>query len=325
MNDATTAEYARITRDPATKIATLTVSRNGAWELFAGKSLAGVDFSRPVASGAGPGEQTVPLPGWACFALRMEGEKDREPLFLAERRLPMAGGHNFRDLGGFSGAGGKRVAWGKFFRTDGLATLTEADLAYLASIPVAAIVDFRTAEEDERSPDAIPASVKNVARLPIAPGYMSDRAVKNLEDYATPDDFMFEMYRDLALDAGITDSYRQFFALVQAGEFRDNLPVIFHCSAGKDRTGFAAALILHALGVDKRTILADYEVSNRYLEDKYAPYIVGKPHLKGLFTVKKAFLEEAFRLVESAHGSLETYLETVLDVDIAAMRRNFLV
>ncbi len=245
-----------------------------------------------------------------------------------ERHLPMEGGYNFRDLGGFSGAGGKHVVWRQLFRTDGLNTLTEADLACLAAIPVITVVDFRTAEENERSPDILPPSVKNVVHLPIAPGYMSERAVKKLEDYASPDDFMFEMYRDLALDAAITASYRQFFAVIQAGRdgrSGDTLPLIFHCSAGKDRTGFAAALILHALGVDREAILADYEASNGYLRDKYATVIAAKPHLKGLFTVKKAFLTEAFRLVESAYGSLEAYLETVLDVDIAALRRRFLI
>ena len=317
-----TAERTAITRDPATKAATLTVAQSGRWDLFAGKNVADVDFSRPIASGAGPGKQTLAPAGWACFALHAEERDEKEPLLLAERHLPMAGGYNFRDLGGFAGTNGGRVAWGKFFRTDGLSTLTEGDLAYLTSIPVVTIVDFRTAEENEHAPDKIPASVKNVLRLPIAPGYMSERAARNLEDYASPDEFMLEMYRDLALDPGITASYRQFFAAVQAEK---DIPIIFHCSAGKDRTGLAAALILAALGVDRETILADYEASNRYLGDKYAPYIAKKPYLRGLFTVKKAFLLEAFRLLESEYGSLAAYLETALDVDIAAMRRRFLV
>lgn len=317
-----TAEHASITRDPATKAATLTVAHSGRWDLFAGKTVADVDFSQPVASGTGPGKQTLPPAGWACFALHAEEREAKKPLLLAERHLPMAGGYNFRDLGGFSGANGNRVAWGKFFRTDGLSALTDADLTYLASIPVVTIVDFRTAEENEHHPDKIPASVKNVLRLPIAPGYMSERAARNLEDYASPDEFMLEMYRDLALDPDITASYRRFFAAVQA---ENDVPIIFHCSAGKDRTGLAAALILTALGVDREVILADYEASNGYLGDKYAAYIAQKPYLKSLFTVKKTFLLEAFTLLEAEYGSLAAYLETALDVDVAAMRRRFLV
>ncbi|MCC8194311.1 MAG: tyrosine-protein phosphatase [Deltaproteobacteria bacterium] len=314
------ADLAAITRDPVTKHAVLTITAKGPWSVFAGKDADSLDFSRPLAAGTGPETRKLPVSAWACFAVRTEGYKDA-PLLLAERHLPMAGGYNFRDLGGFTGADGRRVAWGRFFRTDGLGNLTDGDLAYLASIPVVTVADFRTIEENEHSPDRVPPSVREVLRLPIAPGYMSDRATRALEEYASPDEFMLEMYRDLALDPHITATYRRFFAAVQSV---DALPLIFHCSAGKDRTGLAAALILTALGVDRQTILADYEASNGYLGDKYAPYIAKSPHLKGLFTVKRAFLEEAFRLLEDEYGSVAAYLETMLDVDIAAMRRRFL-
>lgn len=319
-----TAEYASIRRDPETKSATLTVALSGDWSLYAGKNAdedgGNFDVSPPLASGTGPGEVALPdaPPGWSYFALR-NGE---EIFTLAERQLPMAGGYNFRDLGGFRGADGKRVVWGKFFRTDGLGNLTDADLAYLASVPVVTIVDFRTVEENLHSPDRVPATVKNVLHLPIAPGYLNPDAGKTLEDYESPDEFMLHMYRDLAEDAGITATYRQFFGRVQN---EADIPLIFHCSAGKDRTGLAAAYILTALGVDRETILTDYETSNAYLGDKYAAIVAAKPYLKGLFTVKKAFLRETFTLIEKEHGAVSSYLEAMLDVDIAAMRRRFLV
>lgn len=310
------AEHATITRDQITKTATLTVETEGEWSLFACE---GDAASRLLTCGTGPA--TVPLtdvPGWACFALRAGGHT----VPLAERRLPMAGGYNFRDLGGFYGAGGKRVAWGKFFRTDGMGRLTDEDLAYLATIPVKTIVDFRTTEEDTYSPDRIPPSVATVLRLPIAPGYMNPAETRNLEDYESTDAFMLHMYRDLALDAEIAARYREFFARVQAVE---DVPLIFHCSAGKDRTGVAAAFILTALGVDRETVFSDYEISNTYLRDKYAHIEEAKPYLRGLFTVKKAFLDEAFVLIEANHGSITAYLENVLNVDIALMRRRYLL
>ena len=312
---------ATITRNPATKNATLAVDTAGGWRVFAGRDVHSIDFSVTLATGNGPETLELPTSAWACFALRT-ADDNTPPLLFAERHLPMAGGYNFRDLGGFPGADGKHVVWGKLFRTDGLGSLTDADLAYLASIPVATIADFRTDEEDRHSPDRFPASVKHVLRLPIAPGYMSSRATQKLENYSHPDEFMLEMYRDLALDPQIVATYREFFASAQT---EANLPLIFHCSAGKDRTGFAAALILHALGVDRQTILADYAVSNTYLGDKYAPYIEKHPHLKGLFTVKESFLEEAFTLVAVEYGSPDAYLENALGVDIHAMRRRFLV
>lgn len=318
-----TTKRTAIRRDPLTKTAALSVAQEGRWALFAGKKLADIDFSFPVITGDGSG--TVPLPlaasGWACFALVFESRPDA-PVYLAERRLPMAGGFNFRDLGGFSGAAGKRVAWGAFFRTDGLSSLTDEDLAYLASIPITTLVDFRTAEEGGRSPDRVPPSVKNVLSLPIAPGYMNPEAEKGLEDYESPDAFMLHMYEDLVLDKGITAAYRKFFASVQRA---DEVPILFHCSAGKDRTGIAAALILSSLGVDREAILADYESSNGYLEEKYALAIEQKPYLRGLLTVKRLFLESAFDLAEREYGSIENYLETGLSVDIDVMRRRFLI
>jgi len=311
-----TAEHATITRDQTTKTATLTVAAEGEWSLFAHDTNAA---SRPVAFGTGPATMPLPdVPGWACFTLRAGGHT----VPLAERHLPMAGGYNFRDLGGFRGAGGKRVAWGKFFRTDGMGHLTDADLAYLATIPVKTVVDFRTAEEGAHSPDRIPPSVATVVHLPIAPGYMNPAETRNLEDYESADAFMLHMYRDLAQDAEIAASYREFFSRVQAA---DDVPLIFHCSAGKDRTGIAAAFILTALGVDRSTVFNDYEVSNAYLHGKYAHLEEAKPYLKGLFTVKKAFLDEAFSLIEADHGSITAYLENVLDVDIALMRDRYLV
>lgn len=316
---------AAITRNPLTKAPALTVTVDGKWTLFAGKDAASVDYTVPVVSGEAPGTYTLPEGGpyacnarWACFAFR---RGDRTTL-LAERHLPMAGGYNFRDLGGFSGADGKRVIWGKFFRTDGLGELTDADLAYLASIPIRTIVDFRTAEEAAHLPDRIPASVTAAVSLPIAPGYMNPAESRALEEYESQDAFMLHMYRDLAQDPAIAATYKRFFAHVQA---EGDIPLIFHCSAGKDRTGVAAALLLTALGVDRETIFRDYEASNVYLGDKYAGYIKANPHIKGLFTVKEAFLAEAFALIEATHGSVESCLETVLGVDITSMRRRFLV
>ena len=316
-----TDTLAAITRSPVTQDATLAVSVTGSWSVFAGKTAHDIDFRTPLASGKGPQTLSLSLHGWACFALRTERNADR-PFLFAERHLPMAGGYNFRDIGGFPGADGKRVVWGKLFRTDGLDNLTDADCAYLASIPVRSVVDFRTDEEVGRSPDKKPGSVTNAMHLPIAPGHMSNSATKTLESYENPDDFMLDMYRDLALDESIAGTYRNFFAILQEDA---NLPLIFHCAAGKDRTGFAAALILHALGVDKRIILAEHEASNKYLGNKYASYIQKYPHLKELFSVKEAFIEEAFGLLESKHGSLTAYLETILDVDIDAMRQRFLL
>lgn len=310
------ADFA-ITRDPASKAATLTVAATGQWEAYAGKDAESMDVASPVASGEGPGD--FPLPGdmWTVFSIRQNGESR----LLAERQLPMQGGYNFRDLGGIEGYGGKRVVWGKLFRTDDLQSLTREDSAYLASIPLTTIVDFRTRYERDKKPETIPAGVKNALHYPIMPGNLDPRKTSP-ESSGDMDSVMLAIYRDFVRDSAIVGTYRAFFAHVQENA---DLPLLFHCAAGKDRTGFAAAMILFALGVDREAIFADYEASNIYLGDKYAPAIAANPEHGGLFTVKRAYLEESLQAIEQEYGQVETYLESALAVDIRLMRERFLV
>lgn len=310
---------AQIHRDPKTKKASFHVKKEVAWRLSVGVAPgADRDDGRLVLEGEGAGIFSLPdeLREWTLFYAAV-GE---ENFFLAERLLPMAGGFNFRDLGGFRGAGGKRVVWGKFFRTDDMMNLTECDLAYLASIPIESVTDFRTRRERGEAPDRLPKTVKKALHYPVAPGFLNPFADKTTR-YATADEFMSAVYRDLALDPGIAETYKRFFAHARLS---GTAPLLFHCSAGKDRTGVAAALILLALGVDRKTVLDDYEASNEHLGEKYAERIAADKGSGGLYTVKRAFLEETLGLLEDAHGSVETYLARVLDVDVAAMRAAYL-
>ena len=307
------APFAAISRNPATKEGTLHVAGSGAWRFFAHDSSGG----ELLLEAAHPGVFPLPeaSPRWTRFEL--ETPEGRIP--VAERQLPMAGGYNFRDIGGFAGVDGKHVAWGKLFRTDDMASLTKADCAYLASIPLVTVVDFRTETEKADAPDKFPESVVNALHYPIAPGFLNPEG--STKQYADSDDFMLGIYHDLVLDEGITATYRRFFNHVQNAA---NLPLSFHCAAGKDRTGFAAALVLFSLGVDKEAILADYEASNAYLGDKYAAIIATYPDQSGLYIVKPAFLMEALSLIDAKYGSMERYLTQALDIDIAAMRALFL-
>jgi protein-tyrosine phosphatase len=309
-----TARFA-IARDATTKTATLTVAMEGPWQAFAGKDMRSVDFSAPVAAGAETGSFPLPGSSWTIFAVRQNGKEH----FLAERQLPMKNGYNFRDLGGIPGHSGKLTVWGKLFRTDDLQNLTQEDAAYLATIPLTTIVDFRTHHERDKRPDTVLCSVKNALHYPIMPGNLNPH--KNFpEDFGDIDEFMLAIYREFVRDQAITSAYRTFFRHVQENA---DLPLLFHCSAGKDRTGFAAAMLLFALGVDREIIFSDYEASNAYLGDKYAPIIAANPEHGGLFTVKRAYLEESLRVINEEHGNVETYLSSMLAVDIALMRERF--
>lgn len=233
----------------------------------------------------------------------------------------MRGGYNFRDLGGFAAADGKQVALGKLFRADSLGQLTDDDLALLNAIPITTIVDFRTEAEKTRLPDKLPGSVKHLLHYPIQPGGIDPREpgvdFGNDGGYG----FMLKVSRELVLDKDIAATYRDFFQHVQQ---RSRLPLLFHCSAGKDRTGIAAGLILLSLGVDKEQVLADYMASAVFLQGKYDDIMARHPDKHELFGVRPEFFFAAVQAMEEHSGSVEEYLTGTLGVDLRRMRSLFL-
>ena len=176
----------------------------------------------------------------------------------------------------------------KFSVSDDLHKLTEDDLNYLASIPLKSIVDFRGEEEQKFAPDKLPVSVVNEFKLPIDPGNVISLMGLTDLDSTQMDSIMMRMNILFVTDKDFIGYYKEFFKLLQQEK---NLPLLFHCSAGKDRTGMGAALILYALGVDEQTIMEDYLASNVYLSDKYAKEIAMNPNLKSVLSVKKEFLQ----------------------------------
>ena len=314
-------EPLRIIRDAATKKACLAVDasvgvKTDFWRLYEQKTPGTAKIL--VLEGHGPG--TFPLPEayttWTRFLFAGAGTLTP----LAERHLPMVGGYNFRDLGGLPGVDGKRIAWGKLFRSDDLKHLTREDQEYLASIPVKTVVDFRAPKEAAAAPDRLPAPETRYLHCPILPGTINTDKV-TAGRIAMGEAFMTNLYSQLVSDAHIIATYALFFRQIQNLK---ELPLLFHCSAGKDRTGVAAALILLALGVDKQTVFADYVASNAYLADKYADDIKANPIWIAIYTVRPTYLEAAIAEMEKSHGTVPAYLEQVLDVDIPALRACFL-
>jgi len=246
---------------------------------------------------------------------------DESKTILSEQHLPMYGGYNFRDLGGIRTSDGKYVKWGKIFRSDDLHELTPGDLDYLSSIPLTSIVDFRSEKEMQIAPDKNPASVKKNYPFSITPGNLTSAESVSGFSIAQMDSVMMNMNELLVSDSACITQYKDFFELLQN---EDNIPLMFHCSAGKDRTGMGAALFLFALGVDEETILKDYLLSNVYLRGKYAKYIAEKPNLKPLFEVKPQFLMEGIDKMKNDYGTPQKYIEEVLGVDIQKMREMYL-
>lgn len=309
---------ARITRDKQTKIATFTIDVPGKWKLYCGLSVEAIDFSKPVLTGKNAGTYPLQVPDSVRSYFQLVTEKGKA--ILAERHLPMAGGFNFRDLGGFRTTEGRYVKWGKIIRSDDLYHLTVSDLRYLSSLPLTSIVDFRSEQEMNMAPDKHPETTTGYYPFPIAPGTLSD--VMNVPADADQGIHAMKAVNVMLVSDSLSKQrYKDYFALLQSEK---DVPLLFHCSAGKDRTGMAAALTLFALGVDKETIMEDYLASNIYLEDKYSKYTHLYPALKPLFEVNAEYIRSGIQWIRNEHGTVENYLTKELDVDIDKLKEMYL-
>lgn len=316
-NDLT--QNVQIERDSNTKLATIKIKIKGTWKLYAGPSVDSINFDNPLLTGEGDGTYALNVPDSirSYFQLITDDGK----AILAENHLPMAGGYNFRDLGGIRTTEGRYVKWGKLFRSDDLVNLTEEDLHYLSSIPIFSIVDFRSGEEVKDAPDKIPGSVHNDYHLALSPGNLSVEHIKSNLNNMDFSKYMEDLNIHLVSDSACISRYREFFKVLQD---KDNAPVLYHCSAGKDRTGLATALILYSLGVDEDTIMEDYLLSNVYLKDKYAPMKERFPQLAPMLSVKSEYLQAGLNKIKEEYGTVENYLVKVLGVDINRMKDMYL-
>jgi protein-tyrosine phosphatase len=245
-----------------------------------------------------------------------QGDNPRMPEALP-RVLPLEGATNFRDLGGYLGHGGRPVRWRRLFRSDHLASLTPADRARLAEIGIARSFDFRGDAERAASPYAIDGLVHHpLAIEPTVVQRMGDLLAAG--ETMTPPvvgALMQELYRALVNDR--SDRFAELFAAL----LETDAPVVFHCTAGKDRTGVAAALLLAALGVAREDIERDYLLTNEVYRRPPQPAASRVPEdaLAVLWTVQPAFLQAAFDAIERDHGGIDRYLRRRIGLSDAAL------
>jgi protein-tyrosine phosphatase len=234
------------------------------------------------------------------------------------RAVPLAGASNFRDLGGYTGRDGRAVRWRTLFRADHLAALTAQDLAQLQDLGVARAVDFRG--ERERAALAYTLSGVEQHALTIEPTVVQ-RAQQLMGmgrqlSAADAVSLMQDTYRDFAGDSA--PRFARLFALL----IERDAPLVFHCTAGKDRTGFAAALILLALGVSREAVMEDYLLTNALYRPPHG--LAGpapKEVLAVLWRVQEDFLHAALQVVDDYPGGFERYLAEVMGVDAPARER----
>ncbi len=194
------------------------------------------------------------------------------------KHIPMDGPQNFRDLGGFLNKQGKVIKWEQLFRADGLSQLSENDIAKMKARNIRTIVDLRGEAEQEAHPDVVPEGM-NYYACPMM------REEVKVEEGAAQHSFMKSMkqgYLNMLNEGSdlIGNAAKVVMEAIEHGA------VVFHCSAGKDRTGILSAVLLLVLGAYEQDIVADYQVSYTYNERGVNRYIESIPEMK-------AFLESS--------------------------------
>lgn len=234
------------------------------------------------------------------------------------RPLPLAGASNFRDLGGYHTSDGRAVRWRRIFRSDHLGGLTPDDVHQLEALQLARVVDFRGRTERESHVCALPSA--QVHSLPIEPTIVQDlQGLLASGCRITADDtveLMCKTYRDFV--GASSARFGEFFAHL----LETDAPLVFHCTAGKDRTGLAAALLLHSLGVPRPVILEDYLLTNALFRPPAAA--PGAPPLEVLevmWRVDESFLDAAFKAIDLEHGGLAAFQRDALRLGPAELDR----
>lgn len=231
--------------------------------------------------------------------------------------IPLTGASNLRDLGGYPAAG-RRVRRGRVFRAPALVNLTPEDEAAIGALGIRTVCDLR----GERESAALPVDIAGarVVKLPIEPtvgASLKDILRTGMATGHVSPEEMLALLRDAyeAYALASHERYRTLFALLQDDA---NLPLLFHCSAGKDRTGFGAALLLSALGAEWDIVLADYLATNRLWRREIASNFDLPPAVKdALLSAHEELLAAAFAAARGAYGSLDAYLAEAVGLGAA--------
>lgn len=230
--------------------------------------------------------------------------------------LPFEGVHNFRDMGDLETSDGRKVKRGILFRAAELSKLTEGDKRFLESINIKCIFDYRRRGEAEHKPDptigkAINERVSVMSEDNITTNLDRNDADKEYYSQFTEERFL-KIYTAMPIQ---NQSFKRLMERLKKPI--ENLPLIHHCKAGRDRTGVGSMIILMTLGVPFKTVLEDYLLSNRTLEDYHNKIFENAQRFfteeefhqfKNAFTLRPEYLNAAFNTIVHTYGDFENYI-----------------
>lgn len=225
------------------------------------------------------------------------------------RHIPFEGIANFRDVGGYKGAANQAVRWQRLYRSAHLAQASSTDLVSLRQLGIGNSVDLRSTKERDQAHYAIDfVETTHLAILPKV-ALLARQKIEQGAQISTQDahDFMLQMYQ------GFVHEQQHEFSAFLHQVLTAQKPVVVHCTAGKDRTGFAIALLLLALGVHEDDVMADYLLSNQFF-DKARPsrLQVSKEVMEILWSVRADYLATAIKEINRHHNSILNYLHQKL-------------
>lgn len=287
--------------------------------------------------GHGPAAGTVRVSGLAAdrrWYFHLQSAKGS--VVVAPASLGLADDPNLRDLGGYRTSDGQWVKEGLLFRGGAMNTLTDPELAALQQLGISADIDLRAPAEVSSAPDRVPAGAEYISDsilLPDDPEVLTIVPPLDLAETLREMGYSAGLYKSLYLEMGglptETYGYRKFFRYILAAHGK---PVLFHCTAGDDRTGWASFVLLRLLGVSEHDALQNYLDSNTYnsaLLSSYTAYFesIGFTAEQSNFFLKAAYIRAALQAMNTVYGSFDNYVHQGLNLtpaDIATLRNTYL-
>ena len=249
------------------------------------------------------------------------------------RKIFLDGTHNTRELGGYKTTDGKKVKWGVLYRSDKLSDLSTDDQEYLSSLGIKNVIDFRSSNEKSEDPDLIPDGMRYI-QLPIeADGAIRPKveAMMRGQDQGDLGELLVEA------NAEFVSKYKGVYKDFLETLANEQKPSLFHCTAGKDRAGFAAAITLLAVGVPMETVISDYMKTNEYTKEFVDDYLkkiklyslnqADVDQLRPIMGVEKRFIVAAMDRIIKDYGSIENFIAEGLEIDDETLGKlkNFLL